>query len=412
MGGFAPGAFQVMVPVGQVLRFTPEVRASVFHFTVFLSTGASSVYLGIWLLGKGITPDQIGVINALPVLVLMGINFFIGRLADKAEDWRQVIVILSLLAGALPIALFFVNDFWGILLVWTLLVVPAGSLPPITDAATVRLTQRNGSDFGVIRAWGTVGAIIAMASTGWLIARFGASFFVPLIVIVSALRALASLQLPKFRAPAHAATLAEVEPRAGRLRDVLKPWFVLPLVAFALINTTHAILGAFAAMVWIGHGVTADILGPLMATAAVAEALLMFAWRRIGGRVSARQMLMAAAIAVAFRWTVMAFNPPVEVLFLLQMLHAVTFAMGYFGMVHFIANWTSEEIAAEAQGFSFVLQQAFAVAGLVAMGWLVSVYGSLAFLLAALCGVAAAIFLLVSMRLKPVKPAPALETLT
>ena len=45
----------------------------------------------------------------------------------------------------------------------------------------------------------------------------------------------------------------------------------------------------------------------------------------------------------------------------LQLLHSVTFAMGYMGCVHFIANWTSEDIAAEAQSFFQVLQQAMAV---------------------------------------------------
>lgn len=396
-----------MTPAGPLARLSPELRAAVFHFTVFLSTGASTVYLGIWLTERGITPEEIGLINALPVLVLMGINFFIGRLADRASDWRQVIVILALLAGMLPIGLFFVHDFWGILLVWTLLVVPAGSLPPITDAATVRMTQRNGSDFGTIRAWGTVGSIIATVITGVLVAWLGGAVFVPLFVFLSALRALAALQLPRFRAPAHAVTLADVEHRAGRLKDVLKPWFVLPLVAFALINTTHAILGAFATMIWVGHGVSTALIGPLMAVAGISEAIMMFVWRRVGRNISARQMLMAAALAVAFRWTVMAFNPPVEVLFLLQTLHAVTFAMGYFGMVHFIANWTSEEIAAEAQGFSFVLQQGFTVAGLVGFGWLVGQFGSSAFLLAALCGGIAAILILISLRQMPAKPAAA-----
>lgn len=401
-----------MTPAGPMARLSPELRAAVFHFTVFLSTGASTVYLGIWLTERGITPDQVGLINALPVLVLMGINFFIGRLADRASDWRQVIVILALLAGMLPIGLFFVHDFWGILLVWTLLVVPAGSLPPITDAATVRMTQRNGSDFGTIRAWGTVGSIIATVITGVLVAWLGGAVFVPLFVLLSALRALAALQLPRFRAPAHEPTLADEGNRAGRLRDVLKPWFVLPLVAFALINTTHAILGAFATMVWVGHGVSTATIGPLMAVAGISEAIMMFVWRRVGRNISARQMLMAAALAVAFRWTVMAFNPPVEVLFLLQTLHAVTFAMGYFGMVHFIANWTSEDIAAEAQGFSFVLQQGFTVAGLIGFGWLVGQFGSSAFLLAAACGAVAAILILISLRQMPAKPAAAAKILT
>ena len=45
--------------------FSPELRASIFHFTVFGSTGAASAYFAIWLSGKGITPDQIGIINAV-----------------------------------------------------------------------------------------------------------------------------------------------------------------------------------------------------------------------------------------------------------------------------------------------------------------------------------------------------------
>ena len=68
-------------------------------------------------------------------------------------------------------------------------------------------------------------------------------------------------------------------------------------------------------------------------------------------------MILAACIATMLRWVIVAMSPPIPVLFLAQMLHSVTFAIGYLGTVHFIANWTSEEIAAEAQGFAFVLQQ-------------------------------------------------------
>lgn len=392
-----------MVLSGQTLRFTPELRASIYHFTVFLSAGASVVYFGIWLTDKGISPDEIGMINALPVLILMGINFFIGRLADKADDWRQMIIILSVIASLTPLALFFVNDFWGILLVWALVMVPSASISPVVDAATVRLTQRTGGDFGFIRAWGTVGVVFVTIITGVLTGWLGAWFFVPLLVILSALRAIASLQLPRFRAPAGETSAPEHAPRAGRLKEVLKPWFVLPLVAFALINATHAILGAFAAVVWKDHGISEQMIGPLIGAATAAEATMMFLWRRIGGRVSARQMILAAALVVVVRWAIMAFNPPVEVLFILQLSHAVTYAMGYFGMVLFIANWTSDDIAAEAQGFSFVLQQAMSVIGLLAFGWLTASFGAQAFLLASLLGAIAAACLVLSLWLKPAR---------
>ena len=88
-----------MTPPDKALGLTPEFRAGLFHFTVFASTGVASAYFGIWLINRGITPDEIGIINAAPVLAMLAINVLVGRLADKASDWRQAIAVLALLAG-------------------------------------------------------------------------------------------------------------------------------------------------------------------------------------------------------------------------------------------------------------------------------------------------------------------------
>ena len=386
---------------------SPELRASVFHFTVFGSGAVASVYLGIWLSQKGIHPDQIGLISALPVFGLLVLNLFIGRLADKAGDWRTVILILSLLGAAFPIGLFFVDEFWGILLVWAFCTMSAGAIPPVTDAATVRLTQRNGTDFGTVRAWGTVGYVIGAAVTGVIATAYGAQAFVPMFFALSLLRALAALQLPRFRAPAPVATLAAITapPGAERLREVLKPWFVLPLLGFALLNSSHATIGTFSALLWHGDGIPDYYIGPLLAASAGAEAVMMFVWRRIGGRFSARNMILLAAIAAVLRYTVMSFSPPVAVLFAVQTLHAITFGVGYFGVVHFIANWTREEIAAEAQGFANVLQQGISVIGLMGFGLLVTHFGTHSFLASAVSALLAMVCVLVSLRLRPPKDA-------
>ncbi len=384
-------------------RFTPELRAAIFHFSVFLSMGVSSVYLAIWLTEKGISTDQIGLINAVPVLVLLLLNQLIGRIADRAGDWRSVIQVLSLLAGMIPIGLFFVSEFWGILLVWTFCTVSAGSISPLVDAATMRLTQRRGSDFGFVRAWGTVGYMLITALTGVMIAWLGAKAFLPLFLAMSALRALAGLQLPRFRAPSVEPTLAVVTPTAGRISEMFRPWFILPLIGFALVNSSHAVLSGFAALVWHDNGVATEFIGPLIAVAAAAEAVMMFVWRRVGGNISARQMMLVAAVAAVFRWTVMAFNPPVAVLFGLQSLHALTFGVGYFGVVHFIANWTREEIAAEAQGVAVVLQQGASVLGLVVFGWLVGQFGITTFLLPAALSAIGAGCIFASLMMRPAK---------
>ena len=388
---------------------TPELRASIYQFMVYVPGGVASVFLGIWLNEHGVPADQIGIINALPTLLLLLLNIIVGRIADRADDWRTALIVISLLSALAPLPLYFVSEFWGILLVWALCATSNGLVAPIIDAASVRMTRRNGTDFGTVRAWATVGYVFAAAGLGLLLNVLGSGAFVTLYVATVLLRAAIAFILPRFRAPAPEATLANI-PTGGdaapsRLRDSLQVWFVLPLLAFSLVNSSNALIGSFAALLWHENGIPSYFLGPLLGIAAVGEAILMFAWRRFGGRVTARNMILVCAVAGLLRFTIMAFNPPVEILFFTQMLHAFSFGMGYFGVVHFIANWTNEANAAEAQGFANMLNMGASMLALIVFGVLVEHFGAYAFLYSTVTALAAIVCVIVSLRLRPPKDA-------
>lgn len=385
-------------------RLSPELRAAIYHFSVFGTNGAISVYFGIWLVNRGIGPDEIGVINAAPVLLMLALNVFVGRIADRASDWRGVIIALSLIAGAVPIGLFFVSGFWGILLIWTLCIMPAFALVPIIDAATLRMTERRGTDFSTVRAWGTVGFMVASIAAGPILGWLGDAAFVPLFVALALGRALLAFQLPRFRT--ERAPSATVRGGATRLGQVVKPWFVLTLLGLGILYSTHGALGAFGALQWSRQGIPEGLIGPLIGTMAAAEAAMMFVWKRLNLKVSARNLIIFACLVAAARWTAMAFLPPVWVLFALQMLHSITFAVGYLGGIYFIANWTSEEIAAEAQGFSYVLQQGMSVVALIGFGWFYGAVGQWAWAVLGLYSVVGALLVLLSLRLRPPSPRP------
>jgi PPP family 3-phenylpropionic acid transporter len=178
-------------------------------------------------------------------------------------------------------------------------------------------------------------------------------------------------------------------------------WFLLPCVAFALIQSTHFFLGAMGALVWKIDGVGEGWIGPLIAVSAAGEAVTMFLWRRIGPHMSARTMLIIAGVVATGRWIAMAFNPPLWLLFGLQALHAITLPFSYFGIMHFIANWAPEEIAAEAQGFSSAMTQGFSVVTLLAFGWLVGLIGGGAYFVAGGMAAVAALAAWWSMLLRP-----------
>lgn len=379
-------------------RVSPELRAAVYHFAVFGSTGVASVYFGIWLINRGISAEEIGIINAAPLLAMLLVNQLVGRIADRMPDWRGVIIVLSLIAGLVPIGLFFVSGFWGILGVWIFSVMPAFALVPVIDAATLRMTQRRGTDFSAVRAWGTVGFMLSTLCSGPLIAWLGDGAFVPVFVATALLRAVLAFQLPQFRS---GEVRTAARKGAGRLREVLKPWFLMGLLGLAILYSTHGVIGAFAAVLWTEQGIPQGLIGPLTATMAAAEAAMMFAWSRLKLKVSARHIIIIACVVAAFRWTAMAFSPPIWALFALQLLHSITFAMGYLGGIYFIANWTSDDIAAEAQGFSYVLQQAMSVVVILAMGWFVAAFGPMAWLFVGAYAVVGALCVVLSLKLQP-----------
>lgn len=377
---------------------SPEGRTAAYYLTVFTTAGATATYLGIWLSGKGLSAGEIGWINSVPVFLLLMFNIWIGRLADRAKDWRSVIIAGSFLSGILPAALFFVHGFWEILVVWTLVALPFGLVTPVIDAAAMRMTRRNGSNFAVIRAFGTIGYMLALAGTGLAVGLFGSVVFVPLLLGFAVARAGVALILPRFRAPETRVPMGGAAVAASRLGAVMHLWFVFPILAFALVQGTHFILQAFGALVWLHNGISEVWIGPLLALGAASEVAAMFLFKRFAGGIAARHLILIAMVVSTIRWTFMAFNPPLWALALLQLTHGITFGFGYLGMMNFIANWTSEDVAAEAQSFATVVQLAVIVITGSVFGYLVQFWGAKAFLGAAGYSILGAILVLWSLR--------------
>ena len=365
-------------------RISPELRAGAFYFTMYMSSGVVTAYAGIWFVDRGISAAQIGIINALPIFIMLVLNFVVGRIADRARDWRQVIVIGAVLGAVFPFGLFFVNEFWGYLLFCTLAAIPLASIGPVLDAAAMRMTRRNGTSYGPLRASGTVGYLIVIAITGYLVAWYGGGIFLWLFAGVNVFRAIVGFWLPNFRAAKgeeeHGLPAAA---GAKHLLEVMKPWFLLPLVGWAMVFGTHLLLNAFQALVWKEQGLGTDVIGLLITVGAISEAIVFFAFAKFAKRFTARSLILVSALVSVARWIAMAFSPGVEILFGLQLLHGITFALGYIGCVSFIANWTSEDIAAEAQSFFQVLQQAMSVIVILGFGALLGPLGAKGFFVSA-----------------------------
>ncbi len=379
--------------------FSPESRLSAFYFTQFMSAGAAAAFAGIWFASKGLSAQEIGWLNSVPVLILLVMNLFVGRLADRASDWRQAIIIGAVASAIFPLGLFHVETFWGILLFWSLAIVAQASIVPVSDAAAMRVTRRRGTDYGAIRAWGTVGYLTVIFITGYLVKWFGNDAFLIFFASLCILRGLASFTLPKLRAEKGEA----ITTGATRLLEVMKPWFLLPLFGWSMVFATHLILNGFQSLLWSQQGISTPVIGFLIALGAVSETVLFFLFKRFAHRFTARKLILLSSVVAVARWIAMSYAPGVPILIGLQLLHSITFALGFLGCMNFIANWTSEDIAAEAQSFFVMLQQGTAFVALTGFGWFAGHYGPKAYLASAAFAAVGAVLVYLSITLQPPK---------
>ena len=349
------------------------LRVRLFFFTMFLPVGMMNAYAGIWFESRGLTDLQIGLIGSLPILLLLGTTLFVGRLADRASDWRNVIVIGCVTAGILPVGFFFLDGFWPILALWTGFVLAQRLVVPVADGAAIRMARRLGRDFGGLRALATTGYLLVVIGAGFLLGDAGIALFLPLFLAFCLIRAGAAFALPRMRA-------APPSREPAPLPQMRQAWFLLPVLGWALIDATNLILNSFQGLLWARQGISTSTIGILITLGAAAEAVMFAFYRRLLPRLSSRVILIAAALVAMLRWGAMALAPGVPVLVALQLLHAFTYAMGFLACTGFIADHTSEDNAAEAQSVLALLTMGTSALAILAFGALAGPFGAGAYL--------------------------------
>ncbi|GHA14938.1 MFS transporter [Devosia pacifica] len=385
---------------------SPAARTGLYYTSLFSTGAVANPFLPIWLSDKGIDETYIGLVNAAPIFAMIALNLIVGRIADKANDWRSVIVFGSVFATVPPVLLLFSDGLWPILIIWTLVIVPFQAIAPIVDAATYRMSRRQSLNFGAIRVWGTLGFIVTTLIAGFVLDLEGAVAFVPLLIVVCAIRAVLSLQLPLFRGGEEAAHRphypidAPISPLvAVRIGELWRPWFLLTMLGAALLHASHMMQMAFGALIWAEAGLSGLTIGLLWASAPAGEILAMLFFERLSKRFAARHIIFVACVCGALRWFGMGLEPNVWVLLVLQLLHMATMGLGFLGITNFIANWTTEDIAAEAQSFFVMIRQVVTVVALLSFGVLAETFGAGGFYVAAAGSAVGAVLVVASLRL-------------
>lgn len=361
----------------------PTTRLAILYAALFLELGINLPFFPLWLHSRALDEATIGVILAAPLIARIVANPLVTSVADRSGDVARTLTACAVAVVIGTVALAFVDTAGPILLVVTLTALAQGPLIALLDAflwlqlAADRDPGARTHAYGRIRLWGSFGFVAATLGAGWLLDRLQASAV--LWMLVGAATATASAAVAVARGPrvATAPARRSAEP-AGRIAHRLQ--LVAVIAGAAMVQASHALYYAFSSLHWRDAGSSATLVGSLWSIAVIAEVgVFAFAGRALAITSAPMLLLIAGAAAAVLRWLVMALDPGVAVVMLLQTAHGVTFGATHLGSMAMLARLAPGGVHARAQGWLAAAWAGLMAALTASGGILYASFGELAY---------------------------------
>lgn len=324
------------------------LRLSIFYGSLCLFSGVQLPFFPVWLKSVGLGPSEISIIIAGNMLLRIVAGPVFAYTADRLDDGRRVVVALAWSSVAAGSLLLMVSGFWPILTVSLVLMSCWPSITPLIESIAMKAAREGRIDYGRVRIWCSITFIGASTGTGWLVGWFSAHIVV-WCMIVGLLVTLAGTSLLSREVPQPKRRRKKGGQLIATLQIAKHPVFLMGLLTAGLIQSGHAVYYAFGSINWQRLGYGDGVIGILWGIGVIAEILLFTQSGRILRRFGAPQLLVIAAAGGVLRWTMLAFNPPLWLVFFCQTLHGLSFGAAHIGALHFVSQSAPPSLASTAQ---------------------------------------------------------------
>ncbi|WP_018881229.1 MFS transporter [Thioalkalivibrio sp. ALE30] len=348
------------------MAVTQNARLSGVYFFYFASLGAFMPFWGPYLSEEGFSGAQIGELMAIVLATKIIAPNVWGWLADRAGA-HMPIARWGALAGAVA--------FTGVLLYtgyWWLAVVMAAysffwnAILPQFEATTMRSLGQDAHRYALVRLWGSVGFIVAVALLGWAFDHIDVAWL-PWIVLAILIAVVAAAQFVREPARNH-----EEDNNAPPLLTVLRrPEVIALFVACFFMQASHGPYYAFFTLYLEQAGFSRAVAGQLWALGVAAEVVLFLLMPRLILRFGAWLLVSAALILTTLRWGLLAAVPDsLPMLLFIQVLHAASYGVYHAAAISLIHYFFPGRL--QGRGQALYSSLAFGLGG--AMGSLVAGY--------------------------------------
>jgi len=306
---------------------------SLFYAGQYVLLGVQLPFFAGWLDSRGFVAQEIGFITGAALIARLAFAPLIAFWADHQHDERIALRLVSFVFAAAATGLLLAPGKATVGAAAAMVIWAFGVLTPLSDSAVLRADRNGWLHYGQTRAAGSGFFLATTIVGGAALSRLGVEAAAWAMALAAVFAFLMSLALPE-GAGARGGARPVSWREAPRL--MANPVFVGVLLAAGLTQGAHAVYYAFSYLRWAELGYSELTIGLLWATGVAAEIVLLARARGLARRFGAKALLAVGAGGAALRWAATAAEPPLAILFLVQTMHALTFACAYLGAIEFL----------------------------------------------------------------------------
>ncbi|WP_454916766.1 MFS transporter [Xanthobacter sediminis] len=322
-----------------------KVMLAAAFATFYLPLGIQLPYLPLWFQHRGLGPEEIGIAIAVPLVTRLFATPVLGFISDRVGRPRAMLTVLAamttLTMGLLALSI----DPLVIFVVTGLIALSWHPSFALLDSYASRQARAGRADYGRARQWGSLAFLVVNVAGGLAITATGPGSVVLWMVLGQLCYLIVSFTLPELPRPERPAPHEQVRQRVPLA-------LAMGIGAVALVQASHALLYGFASVHWRAEGWSLTTIGLLWAAGVAAEILLFRFGTRLMGRIGPYRLIALGGLAALVRFGAMAFDPPLALLFPLQLLHGLTFGATYLGMVEMVARSVSAHRSGAGQSLA------------------------------------------------------------
>jgi len=315
-----------------------------FFFWCYGFVGVFPTYISLFFSEKGMTALQIGILMSLmQVMRIFGPAIW-GWSADMMQKRSHVLRFTAMSAMTVFVGIFFGKTFFQFALIMIAINLFTSAQGSLGEAMMLSEMRGDLTYYGRLRLWGSVGYIILVAISGFILDWQGLELLPWICLMVLAMIFASSLRLRESAQPVSRSGNASM--RSLLLKKEVLAFFTSTCFMIA----AHTALYIFFSLYLAHYGYSKWMIGMMWAIGTLAEVVFFFYQAPIFHRVGLRRLMLLSLLVAVVRFLMIGLGAEsLLVLLIAQVLHGMTFGAHHSASVATIQRWFAGSMQARGQ---------------------------------------------------------------